>query len=80
MEDRRSISQVLWGCALILAGIGVFFRIPQVMPKIETIETYYPMRYFIQFCFYLIGILLIGGGSRKVYYFYRPPGNKIKKV
>jgi hypothetical protein len=52
---------------LLLVGIGVFFRIPQVMPEIKKIEHFTRYLLFIYFCFYLIGILLIVGGGRKIY-------------
>ncbi len=59
--------QLGWGVLLILAGIGVFFRIPQVMPKIEQIDQFASATFFIKFCFYLMGALLIGGGLKKIY-------------
>jgi hypothetical protein len=69
--------QVIWGIALFLAGIGVFYRIPQVMPRVEAIEHFSSITWFIRFCFYLIGILLIGGGSKKIYtYALKPDNNK----
>jgi hypothetical protein len=58
--------QFIWGIALFLAGIGVFFRIPQVMPQIKAIPQFADVIGFIYFCFYLLGILLIGGGIRKL--------------
>jgi len=68
MEDKRtSTLQLIWGLLLLIAGIGVFFRIPQVMPEIKKIEHFAPYMVFIYFCFYLLGILLIVGGGRKVY-------------
>ncbi len=66
-DKNKTVVQLIWGIALVLAGIGVFFRIPQVMPKIAKIEQLYGVMFFIRFCFYLIGILLIGGGSKKIY-------------
>ncbi len=67
-EDKnKTVIQLIWGIALVLAGIGVFFRIPQVMPTIAKIEQFSGVMIFIRFCFYLIGILLIGGGSKKIY-------------
>lgn len=66
-EKNKTVVQLIWGIALVLAGIGVFFRIPQVMPKIAKIEQFSGVMFFIRFCFYLIGILLIGGGSKKIY-------------
>ena len=68
MEDKqKSKFQFIWGVLLVLAGIGVFFRIPQVMPEIKKIEQFASFIYFIYFCFYLLAILLIAGGGRKVY-------------
>ena len=67
MADRKNKLQLIWGILLLLAGIGVFFRIPQVMPEIKEIEHFARYIFFIYFCFYLIGILLIVGGGRKVY-------------
>ncbi len=66
-DKNKTVVQLIWGIALVLAGIGVFFRIPQVMPKIAKIEQFSGVMFFIRFCFYLIGILLIGGGSKKIY-------------
>ncbi len=67
MADKKNKLQFIWGILLLVAGIGVFFRIPQIMPEIKKIEHFAPYMFFIYFCFYLIGILLIVGGGRKVY-------------
>ena len=67
-KDRnRIVVQIIWGIALTLAGIGVFFRIPQVMPRIEKIEQFASVMFFIRFSFYLLGALLVGGGLKKIY-------------
>ena len=68
MKDKQSSKiQLIWGILLLLAGIGVFFRIPQVMPEIKKIEQFGSYIYFIYFCFYLLAILLIAGGGKKIY-------------
>ncbi|UCD79380.1 MAG: hypothetical protein JSW26_28955 [Desulfobacterales bacterium] len=41
------------------------------MPKIKTIEYFSSAIWFIYVCFYLLGILLIMGGGRKIYENYR---------
>jgi hypothetical protein len=41
------------------------------MPKIEEIEFFSRVLLWVRFCFYLLGVLLIGGGSRKIYENYR---------
>ena len=67
MEKNKIHLQLVWGALLVLAGVGVFFRIPQVMPQIKTIETFASIIGFIYFCFYLLGFLLILGGAQKIY-------------
>jgi len=67
MADKKNTLQLIWGVLLVLAGIGLFFRIPQLMPGIKKIEHFTPFIYFIYFCLYLLPILLIAGGGRKVY-------------
>jgi cobalamin biosynthesis protein CobD/CbiB len=69
--NQTSKFQLIWGILLLLVGIGVFFRIPQVMPEIKKIEHFAKYLLFIYFCFYLIGILLIVGGGRKIYSYFK---------
>lgn len=71
MDKNKIYFQLVWGGLLVLAGIGVFFRIPQVMPKIKTIEYFSSAIWFIYTCLYLLGFLLILGGGRKIYENYR---------
>ena len=66
-EKQVNQAQVIWAIALILAGLGVFYRIPQVMPTIEQIPRFADASGFIRFCFYFIGIFLVGGGCQKLY-------------
>lgn len=68
---NKKITQIIWGALLVIAGTGVFFRIPQVMPRIEKIKQYSQIMPFIYFCFYLIGVLLIVGGLKKIYDNYK---------
>ena len=68
MSDNKSNFQVVWGIALVTMGIMVLFRIPQVMPKIEQIETFSSSIRFIKFCFYFMAVMLIAGGGKKLYH------------
>ncbi len=68
---NKTFVQIIWGVALVFAGTAVFFRISQVMPRIEKIEQFSSAMVYIRFCFYLLGILLVGGGSKKIYDNYR---------
>ena len=65
-KSSRSMLQLIWGIALLLAGVGVFVRIPQVMPDIAEIELFKGSLWIIRICFYIMGIILIGGGLKKV--------------
>ena len=68
---KANKAQLVWGILLVLAGIGVFFRIPQVMPKLAQIQHFASGLFFIRFCFYLIGALLVAGGAKKIYVFFQ---------
>ena len=80
MADKKNTLQLIWGVLLVLAGIGVLFRIPQIMPGIKEIEQFASFIYFIYFCFYLLAILLIAGGGRKIYTYFKKPNaeNQLK--
>ena len=67
VTKNKSIFQILWGVALVLAGLGVFYRTPEVMLKVEKIEQFASSPLIVRFCFYLIGIILISAGTKKIY-------------
>jgi hypothetical protein len=66
-HDRNAQFQLVWGLLLVIAGIGLLFRIPQVMPQIRQIEYFSGVIPFIYFCMYFIALFLIAGGVRKLY-------------
>lgn len=67
MKPKRDFFQLGWGALLVMAGIGVFYRIPEVIVRVKTIPVFSGGAiYFIYFCFYLLGVLLIFGGARKI--------------
>jgi hypothetical protein len=66
-DDRKPKLQLVWGVLLVAAGVGLFFRIPQVMPQIRQIEYFAAVLPFIYFCFYFMAVFLIAGGLRKLY-------------
>jgi hypothetical protein len=66
-HDRNAQFQLVWGLLLVIAGIGLLFRIPQVMPQIRQIEYFSAVIPFIYFCMYFIALFLIAGGVRKLY-------------
>jgi len=70
MDNRKNSFQLLWGAALTAAGIGVFVILPHRMAQIRQLRQAEPYDFdmlFLWFCFGLLGVLLIGGGLRKIY-------------
>jgi len=70
-KSGKSQIQLVWGVMLVLAGIGVIYRIPQVIPQLKQIEQYAAAIGFIYFCAYFIAVALIIGGGRKIYRYWR---------
>jgi len=68
--DKKNFA-FYYGIILIAVGIGVFFRIPQVMPRIETIEFFREKLFLVKFCFYMLGVLLILAGAIRVFKNYK---------
>lgn len=76
MDRQRNMMQLIWGAALTAAGIGVFIMLPQRMDQIaqtRQIASSSLEMIFLWFCFGLLGVLLIGGGVRKIYFCLKPP-------
>jgi hypothetical protein len=67
MHDLKIRLQLVWGVILLSAGVGLLFRIPQVMPQIRQIEYFSGVIPFIYFCMYFVAVFLIAGGARKLY-------------
>ena len=67
MPANKATIQIVWGVALLLVGLGMFYRIPQVMPKIAKIEQFASIIFFVKFSLYFIGVILVGGGAKKIY-------------
>jgi hypothetical protein len=65
-RPSKKKTQLIWGAALTLMGVAVFFRIPQVMPKLVEMGQSESTILFIRICFYIMGILLVVGGIKKV--------------
>ncbi|MEJ2038273.1 MAG: hypothetical protein P8X55_04990 [Desulfosarcinaceae bacterium] len=57
-RQTKNYVQLIWGIALLVAGIGVFFKTSQVLPMKQN-----PSQ---ALCLYLLGVLLLGGGARKI--------------
>jgi hypothetical protein len=71
-SQSKNNVQIVWGAALILVGVAVFFRIPQVIPQLVQMGQSNTTVVFIRICFYLMGTLLVGGGVKKIVQCVRP--------
>ena len=68
--DKKKMA-FYYGILLVLVGLGVFYRIPQVMPQIATIELFSQRQGIVKFCFYVLGILLISAGGIRIFKNYK---------
>ena len=71
MERNKAIFQVVWGVLLLLMGVLLFLQVPQVMTRIAQIEHFGSIKWIIRIMVYLIALLLVGGGGRKLYENYK---------
>ena len=60
-----------YGIVIVFVGMAVFYRIPQVMPKIATIDFFVQKLFIVKTCFYILGILLVLAGSIRIYKNYK---------
>jgi cobalamin biosynthesis protein CobD/CbiB len=70
-EKQASTLQLIWGMLLVLAGVGVVFRIPEVIPKLKQYEYFADFIFFAYFCSYIMALILVVGGLRKIYAYYK---------
>lgn len=63
---------LIWGAALVLMGVAVFFKVPQVVPKLEAMGQSDFTIGFFRICIYIMGFILVGGGVRKLILYFKP--------
>ena len=78
MTEAKHKYQIVWGIALAAAGCGMIYMMPQKIHQIKEIGNFSGELFFIKFCFYLIAIMLIGGGSKKIYNNYKQLTGKVE--
>lgn len=59
--------QLVYGIVLIGVGIGVFLKVPYVMPKVVAINYFANATLIIEFSFYFLGGLLVLAGAKKIF-------------
>jgi hypothetical protein len=70
----KSSNQLIWGIALVLAGVGVLLRNLDVMPRLA--QEYESFSKSVVVIFYLIGLVLIYGGVKKIIGYFKAPAPK----
>lgn len=71
MNDIRTAIQSLWGIAMAVMGVSFFLRIPEIMARVSEISYFHGVRTFLRFGLYLMSVLLVGGGIRKLSAIYK---------
>jgi len=64
--EKKAVGQLVRGLLLVLAGVGVTVRLSFLESEIKTIAGQPSAGVFIRICFYVMAILLIGGGVKKI--------------
>ena len=64
--DKKKFT-IYYGIVLIAVGLGVFYRIPAVMPQVAAIEFFSNKLGLVRFCFYMLGFFLVTAGAIRVY-------------
>ena len=78
-SPSKNTVQLVWGIALLLVGVAVFFRVPQVVPKLVELRQSVATISVVRICFYLLGFILIGGGIQKIVRYVRQQGSAAGK-
>ncbi len=64
MSKSKASVQMIWGVVLTVTGVFMFLSIPRKMVELE--NQFSLALPFLRFCFYLIAVLLAGGGAKKI--------------
>lgn len=70
-QPKNHLQLVLAG-VLMSVGIAVFLEIPRKMSQLEQLNQSSAKIWAFKICFYLVGILLVGGGIRKAVLYFLP--------
>ena len=71
MKEKKTNAQVIWGGALLLMGVLVFFAIPQKMAQIAQMDQHVKNLPYIRFCLYFVGFFLVVAGAKKIFDQYK---------
>lgn len=69
-SELRQRIQLIWGFALAAMGFAFFFRVSEVMNRIGNFSNFSSNSMFIRVALYLVAIILIAGGAKKIHSFF----------
>jgi len=72
-QPKNHLQLVLAG-VLVSVGVAVILEIPRKMSQLEQLYQSPAKIWAFRICFYLVGILLVGGGIRKAFQYFLPNG------
>ncbi|MBT8342395.1 MAG: hypothetical protein HKP58_16275 [Desulfatitalea sp.] len=65
--------QLVYGIALVLVGVGVVVQMHQQLPHLARFESLANSAWYTRFCFYLMSVILVGGGIKKIIGYLKSP-------
>lgn len=78
-QPKNHLQLVLAG-VLMSVGVAVFLEIPRKMSQLEQLYQSSAKIWAYKICFYLVGILLVGGGIRKTVQYFMPNSQQKQDV
>lgn len=66
MSDKKNSIKKIWGLALVLMGIALVFRVPEILDRLKDNPVFVSGRIYLSFSFYFVSLVLIVGGIKKM--------------
>jgi uncharacterized membrane protein HdeD (DUF308 family) len=70
-DQPKNHLQLIWAVVLMSVGVAVFLEIPRKMSQLVQLWQSPAKIWAFKICFYLMGILLVGGGIRKMVQYFQ---------
>jgi hypothetical protein len=71
-DQPKNHMQLVWAVILMSTGVAVFLEIPRKMSQLEQLWQSSAKIWAFKICFYLIAVMLVGGGIRKTIQYFQP--------
>lgn len=71
-DQPKNHMQLVWAVILMSTGVAVILEIPRKMSQLEQLWQSPAKIWAFKICFYLIAVMLVGGGIRKTIQYFQP--------